>query len=151
MREMINDKMKKFAASQEFFDNISDVTKQWDTSQLYLEKMMFDSLNNSDCVLNLSKEGRQLSSKLLECCDKIKGNDDTIILTQIAEIAEEIKTIFSKLVNSSKEASEISHTMEEHVNHQRQAAEECKASVHQIKENIDEAMACAEFLLTEMI
>lgn len=150
MRELINEKLKELASSKQHIDDITEIMTKWDSWQLSLEKTMFDSLNNSDRILNLSKEGRQLSSKLFDYCNSMDETSDNTALSEIKKIIEETKTVFSKLVITSKEASELSHKMEEGITFQRQASDEFIESVNQIKVNLDDAVACAEFLLTEI-
>lgn len=150
MKEEISDKLKLLAKSQEYLIEITEMMNQWNSSQLFLEKTMFDSLNNSDRVLNLSREGRQLSAKLLKCCNSLNEKADSNVINILKEVAEETEEIFTKLVSTSKKANEITHNLEEQINCQRQASDNIEDSVEYITESVDQAVACAEFLLSEL-
>lgn len=150
MKEEISDKLKLLAKSQEYLIEITEMMNQWNTSQLFLEKTMFDSLNNSDRVLNLSREGRQLSAKLLECCNNLNDKTDSNVVHILREIAEETEQIYTNLVSASKKANEIAHNLEEQISCQRQASENIEDSLEYISDSVDQAAACAEFLLSEL-
>jgi methyl-accepting chemotaxis protein len=122
----------------------------WDQSQLAMEKSAFEGLNISDRVLNMSKEGTYLTDKLQEyykkCSCGLKPDDKR----KIQLILNEIECIFHGIKAASAEVNEISHTIEGETAHQKEIKEDIQKSLHEVRESIDSAVACAELMLAEL-
>lgn len=150
MNKNINERLMLLAKVQESMMDVSIIMEQWEYSQSVLEKNSFDAINNSDKALNLSKEGNMLIDQLLDnCCLKCSEADkektDALVV-----ILKEARDLFQKIVEASKAANDTAHVLEHEVANQRVIADNFKETVSNIRSNVDEAAACAEFILAEL-
>lgn len=150
MKEIINERLKLLAKAQESMMDAAIIMEQWENSQSILEKSSFDAINNSDKALNLSREGNLLINKLLNnCCLKCseaeKENSEALV-----SILKEAGDLFQRIVEASKAANDTAHVLEHEVANQRVITENFKETVSTVSNNVDQAVACAEFMLAEL-
>lgn len=150
MKDMINERLKLLAQAQECMVDVADIMDQWENSQAVLEKSTYDTMNISDQALNLSKEGNKLIARLLFSCEKIANNPDKAEIESMTVLLEEAGCMFHKMLNVNKSANEIAHKLEQEVAYQREIAENMKNSVVTISQSVNQAVACAEFLMAEL-
>lgn len=150
MKDMINERLKLLAQAQECMVDVADIMDQWENSQAVLEKSTYDTMNISDQALNLSKEGNKLIARLLFSCEKIAKNPDKAETESMTVLLEEAGSMFHKMLNVNKSANEIAHKLEQEVAYQREIAENMKNSVVTISQSVNQAVACAEFLMAEL-
>lgn len=149
MKDMINERLKQLAVAQECMIDVVDVMEKWESSQVVLEKSTFDSINISDKALNLSKDGNRLIFQLILHCRKISENPSKSDIEALAGLLEEIGGMFRNILDATKTANDTAHNLELEVAYQREIAENIKTSVGTISNSVNQAVACAEFLLTE--
>ncbi len=147
MKDMINERLILLATAQE---SMTDVTEQWDGSQLIVEKSTFETMNVSDKILNLSKEGNCLIKRIQECYhgNLVGANPDEA--KKIAVLLKEVQGLFHNILENAAASNEISHNLEREVASQRDIKDDIKTAVGQISVSIDSAVACAEFMLAEL-
>jgi len=150
MKEMVNERLKLLATAQQSMREVADIMELWEDSQLVLEKSTFDSINGSDSALGLSREGKKLVTKLLEHCQRITENPNNADIDTMAVLLNEAGGLFQNIHAATKKSNEIAHNLELEVAHQREIAEHMKNSVGVIAKSVDQAVACAEFLLAEV-
>lgn len=150
MKNMINERLKLLATAQECMIEVSDIIEKWENSQLAIEKSTFDSINVSDRALNLSREGKRLVSKLLDCCQIISAHPEKTDVESIARLLKEAGILFQSIYETNKNSNEIAHNLEQEVASQREIAEHMKSSAGTISSSVNQAVACAEFLLAEL-
>lgn len=149
MKSTIEDRIKLLAAAQENMSYVADQIADWDKSQLTMEKSAFDSMNVSDNVLNLSKEGSRLVDRLLECSCEIMKYPTPEENKKVAAVLEDIHKVFGNISRASMSVSEISHKIEGEAAAQKEMQEEIRRSLSQVSDSLDSAIACAEMVLAE--
>lgn len=150
MKEMISERLVQLSGVQESMVKIHKVMDHWDVSQALLEKNAFDAINVSDKVLNLSKEGQNLIARLQEsynCCVTRCPEH----AAEISDIMEQLKSVFKNVFSASIKVSEISHDLEHESSHQKEIKDGLGKVIGTVTEGVDAAIACAEFLLAEMV
>lgn len=150
MRDLMKDNLIVLANAQEFMAEVADKMAKWDNSQLVMEKSAFESLNLSDEVLNLSKNGVDLVGRLLECCHSLVENPCAVEQSKVKAVLMELLASFDKITESSANINEIAHSIEAEAAVQRDLEGEIKKSLTGLNESIDTAAACAEFIMTEL-
>lgn len=149
MKDFMKDNLIVLANAQEFMTEIADNMTVWDNSQLVMEKSAFESLNLSDEVLNLSKNGVDLVGRLLECCHSLVENPCAVEQSKVKAVLKELLASFDRIIESSVNINEISHSIEAQAAVQKDLEEEIKKSIAGVSESINAAAACAEFIMTE--
>jgi len=149
MKEMISQKIAHLGAAQECMVRVSDRIEQWEHSQLILEKNAFMAINTSDKILNLSMEGSTLIDKLYEKLEAVLGdiNNPEVAMP----ILKELRQQFDHILRHAKEANDIAHNLELEVALQRDIGEGMKSNLSTVSESLDAAVACAEFILADML
>ena len=149
MVDMVNERLILLATAQECMTDVVEVMEQWDSSQLNLEKSAFESMNITDKILNLSKEGKILVKRLQSCYGKTFAGTKAENAGKITALLEEAQGLFNKILDASMTGNEISHNMERETALQKEIEEGLKCSLCQVNGSIDSAVACAEFILAE--
>jgi hypothetical protein len=149
MRNTIEDRLVLLAKAQESMTDVADIMTRWDNSQLIMEKSAFESLNVSDEVLNLSREGSLLVGRLLECCRSLMKNPSPEESRKMAAVLEEIHEVFFDISQASSNVNDISHRIEAEAESQKEMEEEIRSSLARVGESLDSAIACAELVLAE--
>ncbi|MBB2184143.1 hypothetical protein H0486_14785 [Lachnospiraceae bacterium MD1] len=150
MKDMVNERLLLLSTAQESLMDIADILDQWEISQRLLEKNSFDLLNVSDRILDLAKEGNQLSSKLQNYSEEISQNQNEKSVEKTIEFINEIEEIIRNLHNVAKSISEVSHNLELEVVSQKEIEDELKDAVDHVSKSVDSAVACAEMVLAEI-
>lgn len=149
MKSKIEDRLKLLAKAQESMSDVADMMACWDKSQQTMEKSAFESLNVSDEVLNLSKEGSLLIGRILECCRAVMKNPGPEENQRMAAVLEEIHEVFLNISNASINVNNISHRIESEAASQKRMEEDIRKSLVQVGDSLDSAIACAEMVLAE--
>lgn len=149
MKDIMKDRLIQLATAQEFMADVADKMTRWDKSQLVMEKSAFESLNYSDEVLNLSKEGSSLVARLLECCQAVVKSPGVIEQKKMTSVLEEIHDMFNKINEASSNINEIAHKIEGEAAIQKEIEEDIKISLIEVGESVDAAAACAEFIMAD--
>lgn len=149
MKNILNERLLLLANAQESMRDLSNRMEIWNESQLNTEKHAFDSMNISDHILNMSKEGKHLIAMLQEhynknCLDKA---DEECV--KMGTIMNEIQDLFVHITRASFIANDISHKIEEEIALQKEIGEGMKNSLDIINESLDTTVACAELMITE--
>lgn len=158
MKNMLNEKLALLSTAQECMMDVADILEQLDNSQVFIEKSAYDSMNVSDKIVNLSKEGNQMLEKLQEhfnICNVTMGSAvSTVISREEAQkmnaLLQEIYFLLHNILTDAARANEISHQIEAEAAHQREIEDNFRNSICGIREGIDSTAACAEFLLAEL-
>lgn len=150
MKDMINERLILLATAQESMNDVADMMSQLDSSQLMTEKIAFDSVNVSDKVLNMSKEGSRLVELLQDCCSEASVGTTADKYLKMTAMLSEIRNLFQNITEASAQANDISHKIEGEVANQKEIEEHIKCQLGQIVDSIDSAVACAEFMLAEL-
>lgn len=149
MKEMISQKISQLGAAQESMVGVSDRIEQWEHSQLILEKSAFKAINTSDKILNLSMEGSTLIDKLYKELETMLGDIDNPEVH--APTLKELRQQFDHILNQAREANDIAHNLELEVALQREIGDGMKNNLSTVGESLDAAVACAEFILADML
>lgn len=149
MKDTIKDRLIHLAVAQEFMTDVTDKMADWDKSQSVMEQSAFDSLNVSDDVLRLSREGSELIDNLSECCLALVKNPGVTEQKELSEVLAEIHNIFNKINEASARISIISHQIEGQAAIQKKLEEGVKQSLEQLGGSIDTVAACAEFIMAD--
>ncbi len=149
MKELSNQRLVHLATAQESILEVTKLIEKWEQSQLVLEKNAFDTINMSDTVLNLSKEGTKLVERLQEYFQigMNKAREEDIKL--VASLLQEIQGMFDHIVDHCVCANETAHNLENEVAKQQEIGEEMKTRVCRVVDDIDSVVACEEFLFAE--
>lgn len=150
MKDIMNERLILIATAQKCMTDVAEMMEQWDDSQLNTEKYAFDSMNVSDKVLNLSKEGNSLIEHLHECCKDVHTGLSNEKCKKMVVIQEELKRLFLNIMELSYEANDIAHKIEGEVSSQKEIEEGIKCQLSQLGENLDAAVACDEFIMAEL-
>jgi len=145
MREMVNDRLKQLFTAQECMKNVDDIINNLDRSQLTVEKNAFDVINCSDTSLNLAKEGNQLATKLHVIYQSY--NETTGVSEDIANLVNDLGSVFQKILEAANLSNEVSHNMEHEVAFQRDITDYVKNAIYSVTESVNQAISCAETLL----
>lgn len=148
MKELIKDGLILLSTAQECMADVADKMAQWDNSQLIMEDSAFTSMNVSDVVINMSKEGSLLVDRLLECCTLMVENPTIIEKQKVTSVLHEIINLFQKISKAAEKVNEISHKIEGEAAIQREIEENIKKSLSYVTEGIDKAVAGADLLLS---
>jgi len=143
----IQDSLILLAAAQESMTDVAEKLKQLNTTQITIEKSAYESMNSSDDVLNLSKEGRLLVNKLLECCNVLMNQPGEEACLKTKAVLEELNSAFLRISQSSSIINEVAHTIEKNVADQKEIEEGIKVDMHRSSENVNEVIASAEMYL----
>lgn len=149
MEEMVNERLILLATAQECMTDVTEVMEQWESSQLILEKSAFESMNITDKILNLSKEGDFLVKRLQSCYLEPFAGTKAEDTGEITALLEETQGLFNNILEASITGNEISHNIERETALQKEFEEVIKCCLCQVNESIDSAVACTEFILAE--
>ena len=147
--DITNQRLVHMATAQESILIMTRRIEQWEQSQAVLEKNAFDTMNMSDTILNLSKEGTKLVQRLQEyflTAMADAGEEDT---ERVASLLQEIQGMFGLIVDHSFCFNETAHILENEVAEQREIGEDMKQQVNKIADQIDACAACEELLYAE--
>lgn len=149
MKDILSERLLLLATTQEFMTTITDKMEQWSTSQLNTEKSAFDSMNMSDRVLNMSRDGKRLVELLRECCKECKVTSDSTTdeYLNMTLLLDDMKNLFQLITEASAEVNDISHRIEGEVAFQKEIGEGIKNNLILVGESIDSTIACAEFIM----
>jgi len=149
MKDIANQRLIYLATAQESIFDVTKLIENWEQSQSILEKNAFDTMNLSDTVLNLSKEGTKLVERLQEhfLTGMKDAREDEIKL--VASLLQEILGMFDRIVDHSFCANETAHILENEIAKQQEIGEDMKTQVCKVIDNIDSCAACEEFLFAE--
>lgn len=150
MKDMLNERLILLATAQESMLDVADMMNQWDKSQLATEKSAFDSMNVSDKVLNMSKEGSRIIERLQGCCSEISVGTSADKYLKMMTLLDEVRNLFCSITDASAAANDISHKIEGEVATQKVIEENIRGHLNQVMESIDSAVACAELMLAEL-
>lgn len=149
MKDKLNERLILLATAQECMTDVADKMDQWNSSQLNMEKSAYDSMNMSDHVLNMSKEGKRLVNLLQECCNEISVGTTADKYLKMITLLEEVKNLFHNIHEASSIANDISHQIEGEVAFQKDIGEEIKNNLIIVGESIDSTLACTEFIIAD--
>ena len=150
MRDMISEKLIQLATAQGCMTDVADMMEHWANSQLNTEKIAYESLNESDKVLNMSKEGYRLIELLQDCCKEISAGTTADKYLKMTALLEEIKNLFQNINEATSTVNDISHKIEGEVAFQKEIEEEIRSHLVHVGESLDIAVACAELTLAEI-
>lgn len=147
--DITNERLIHMATAQESIMTMTRRIEQWEKSQAVLEKNAFDTMNMSDTILNLSKEGTKIVEKLQEyfLSGMADAREEEIKL--VASLLREVQGMFDRIVDHSFCANETAHILEKEVAEQREIGEDMKLQVDTIIDQIDACAACEELLFAE--
>ncbi len=149
MKDIANQRLVYLATAQESIFDVTKMIEKWEQSQLVLEKNTFDSMNMSDTILNLSKEGTKLVKRLQEYFMTGLSETKEEEIKLVAFLLQEIQGLFDRIVDHSTCANETAHIIENEVAVQREIGDSMKGQVCKVIDHIDSCAACEEFLFAE--
>lgn len=147
MKDTLCEKLIHLATSQECMAELADKMEQWSYSQLNMERSAFESMNESDKVLNMSKEGIHLTGLLKEANNKIAEVREA---EKINELVEAINVLFVNISEAALNANEILHTMEAEIAFQKEIEEDIKTTIVHVSESVDTTLAFTELLMADI-
>ena len=121
-----------------------------ENSQLITEKIAYESLNTSDKVMNMTKEGYRLIELLQESCKDVAVGTSAEKYLKMMALLEEIKNLFHNINGAAVVISDISHKIEGEVATQKVIEEDIKDQLVHVSESLNLAVACAEMVMTEL-
>lgn len=149
MKNMSNEGLLLLANAQESMRELSNRMEQWNESHLNIEKHAYESMNISDQVLNLSREGNQLLTSLQEQYNRncmCKNNEECL---KLGRIMDEVKKLFGQIEKVSYTVNDISHKMEEEIAIQKELGEGIQLNLDTINEGLETSVAYAELMFSE--
>lgn len=150
MINKLDEKLLVLSNAQENMTYIADIMEQWDCSQFDVERIAYESINLSDSVLNMSKEGCRLTELLEECCREVSKEISADQYSKMSALLEEIQSTFQNISETTMVENEICHQMEEEIANQRELQENIKSRLSRISESLDVSVASAELILSEL-
>ncbi len=150
MKDIANQRLVYLATAQESIFDVTKMIEKWEQSQLVLEKNAFDTMNMSDTILNLSKEGTKLVKRLQEYFMTGLSESKEEDIKLVAFLLQEIQGMFDRIVDHSACANETAHIIENEVAVQREIGDSMKTEVCKVIDHIDSCAACEEFLFAEI-
>ena len=151
MKDMMQEKLVHLAAAQTCMMNVADGMEEWSERQLNTEQTAYESLNASDMVLNLSKEGNRLVELLQGCCSEISKGTSTEKYLKMSSLMEEIKNLFQNINTVIKKVNDNSHIIEEEIAKQKDIENDIQQNLLEVKDCLDCAVACVELLMADEI
>lgn len=149
MKDIVRDRLIMLAKSRERMSEIDKKIAMWDSFQLTVEKSMFETMNTSDKVLNLSRQGKRLVN-LLENYSHEQPGVTEVGTPEVNLIVKDIQRIFEEICFNSAKINEFMHRFEGEIACQREIEDELQKEMSQIGECLDSALACAELVMAEM-
>jgi methyl-accepting chemotaxis protein len=149
MKDLANQRLVHLATAQESIFEVTKLIEKWEQSQLVLEKNAFDTMNMSDTILNLSKEGTKLVERLQEYFLTGMADSREEDIRLVASLLEEIQGMFDRIVDHSFCANETAHILETEAAKQQEIGEDMKTQFSKVMDQIDTCAACDEFLFAE--
>ena len=150
MKEIANQRLVHLATAQECIFDVLKKIEKWESSQSVLEKNAFDTMNMSDTILNLSKEGTKLVEQLQEYFLTVMAEAREEDIKFVASRLSDILGMFDKILDHSFCSNETAHILEAEVADQREIGECMKEQVCKVIDHIDASAACEEFLFAEL-
>ncbi|HHV10520.1 MAG TPA: hypothetical protein GXX75_09620 [Clostridiales bacterium] len=150
MRNKLDEKLLILAKAQECMTYVADTMERWDNSQFNVEKIAYESINLTDMVMNMSKEGCRLALLLQEYYNESSLGASADKYLKMTAFLEEIKNLFQNISEIAAVENDISHQMEEEIAGQRELQEDIKCNLCQIGESLDLSVASAELILSEL-
>lgn len=149
MKDIANQRLVHLATAQESIFDVTKLIEKWEESQTVLERNAFDTMNMSDTILNLSKEGTKLVERLQEyfLTGMADAREEDIKL--VASLLKEIQGMFDAIVDYAFCSNETAHILENEVAEQREIGDDMKTNVCKVMDLIDTCAACEEFLFAE--
>ncbi len=149
MKDIANQRLVHLATAQESIFDVTKLIEKWEQSQAILEKNAFDTMNMSDMVLNLSKEGTKIAERLQEhfLIGMTDAKEEEIKL--VASLLQEILVMFDRIVDYSVCANETAHILDNEVASQQKIGDDMKTQVCRVIDHIDSCAACEELLFAE--
>lgn len=149
MKDIVRDRLIMLAKSRERMNEIDEKLGIWDSFQLTVEKSMFETMNTSDKVLNLSRQGKRLMNLLETYTNEQQGTTEAD-KPEVNLIVKDIQRIFEEICINSAKINELMHRFEGEIACQREVEDELQNELSQISECLDSALACAELVMAEM-
>ncbi len=150
MINKLDEKLLVLSNAQECMTYVADIMEQWDNSQLTVERIAYESINLSDSVLNMSREGCNLTRILEECSREVSIGASAEKYLKMTALLEEIQSLFQNITETTEVENEIYHQMEEVIANQRELQEDIKSKLLQIGESLDVSVASTELILSEL-
>jgi uncharacterized protein YoaH (UPF0181 family) len=150
MKDLANQRLVHLATAQESIFEVTKLIERWEQSQLVLEKNAFDTMNMSDTILNLSKEGTKLVERLQEYFLTGMADSREEDIKLVASLLEEIQLMFDRIVDISICANETAHILENEAAKQQEIGEDMRTQFCRVVDDIDSVVACEEFLFAEI-
>ena len=150
MKELLSEKLVVLASAQKKLEEVTDRIDQWENSQVTLEKGVFETLNVSDTIVSLTKEGNQMVRELQDYFSQAELQLTEQDARQNAELLKEIHNLFHTIQSNAKHTNEIIHNCDQAVAAQREIGEAAKTSLNTISESVGCAVACTEMILAEL-
>jgi methyl-accepting chemotaxis protein len=149
MKDLANQRLVHLATAQESIFEVTKLIEKWEQSQLVLEKNAFDTMNMSDTILNLSKEGTKLVERLQEYFLTGMADSREEDIKLVASLLQEIQGMFDRILDHSFCANETAHILEAEAAKQQEIGEDMKTEFCRVMDQIDACAACDEFLFAE--
>jgi hypothetical protein len=147
MKDMVNERLILLATAQECMTGVADMMDLWDKSQSIVEKSTFETMNVSDKILNLSKEGNRLIEKIQNSYRGSLASLNPDETQKVNIVLEKVQGLFDTILENASIANDISHNLENEVAIQREIEEGIRQSLSRVGESVDSAVACAEFVM----
>ncbi len=147
MKDMVSERLIQLSTAQECLIHAADIMEQVNLSQQFIEKNSYESMNTTDKVLNFSKEGKHLVTKLRERGNAYIKNPSETERDRIIDLLEEMNGLLCKIIETASEDNEIQHSIEHEVANQCVLTDHLKDELQTVSKSVDQAAACAELII----
>lgn len=147
MKDMVSERLIQLSTAQECLIHAADLMEQLNLSQQLIEKNSYESMNTTDKVLNFSKEGKQLVTKLRERGNAYVKNPSETEKDRILVLLEQMNSLLEKIIVTASEDNEILHSIEHEAASQCVLTDHLKEELQTVSKSVDQAVACAELII----
>ena len=151
MKDMIYERIIELSSAQESLMDAGEIMDKLCQSQQRIEKHSYEAMNMTDTVLNLTKQGKQLVTKLKDGGCSYSENPCEDGKANLIRLLEEMNILLNKIMESAASDNEILHSIEYTAADQCGMTEALKSKIHTVCNSLDHAVACAELVVTKDI
>ncbi len=149
MKDMVYERLIELSSAQETLIQAGELMDKLVQSQQKIEKYSYEAMNMTDTVLNLTKQGQQLVSKLRDGGLRYTENPCEAGKDSLIQLIDAVQNLLNNIIKSAVSDNEILHSIEYTAADQCGMTEELKASISSISNCLGHAVACAELVMTK--
>ncbi len=151
MKDMIYERLIELSTAQEALIQAGELMDKLCRSQQKIEKHSYEAMNVTDTVLNLTKQGKQLVSKIRDEEGRYCGGSSEEEPCNLILLLEEINLLFNRIMEAAVTDNEILHAIEYTAADLCGTTNELNDTMSFVISSVDHAVACAEMIMTKDI